>query len=159
MYATIRFIARRTALAAILVAGATHVHAATDLVVKDAWVRATVPAQKATGAFMRLQAAADRRLVAASSPAAGAVEVHEMAMLGDVMRMRQIASLPLPANRAVELKPGGYHLMLLDLKRQAKEGDVIPLSLVIEDKAGHRETVTLDAPVRGLASKSPEQAR
>ena len=71
---------------------------------------------KATGAFMRLTAAQATSLVRAESPAAGVTEVHEMKMDGDVMKMRAVPSLALPAGKAVELKPGGYHVMLMDLK-------------------------------------------
>lgn len=131
---------------------AARAEPAPQVAVRDAWVRATVPAQQATGAFMQLRAARDGKLVAASSPAARVVEVHEMAMQADIMRMRRIPFLPLPANRPVDLKPGGYHLMLIDLKRQAKEGDTIPLALVVEDADGRRETVRVDAAVRGLAA-------
>jgi copper(I)-binding protein len=127
-----------------------------QVTVKDAWVRATVPQQKATGAFMQLNAAKDTKLVSASSSVTPLVEVHEMAMQDNVMRMRQIASLELPAGKAVELKPGGYHVMLLDLKQQVKEGDTVPLTLVFEGKDGKRETLEVKAPVRALnASAQP----
>ena len=97
--------------------------------VKNPWVRATVAQQKATGAFMQLTAKADTRLVAAQSPVAGVVEIHEMAMDHNVMKMRALpAGLALPAGQTVELKPGGYHVMLLDLKGQVKEGDTVPLT-------------------------------
>ncbi|MDT9001065.1 copper chaperone PCu(A)C [Paucibacter sp. APW11] len=118
--------------------------------VKDAWVRATVAQQKATGAFMQLTAGEDGKLVAISSALTPVVELHEMAMDKDVMKMRQIATLALPAGKTVELKPGGYHVMLLDLKTQLKPGDSVPLSLVFEDKAGKRQTVEVKAEVRAL---------
>ncbi len=76
--------------------------------VKDAWVRATVAQQKATGAFMQLTAQTDTRVVQASSPIAGVVEIHEMAMDKDVMKMRAVPALALPAGKTVELKPGGF---------------------------------------------------
>jgi copper(I)-binding protein len=145
------FLTRTVVLCACLLAGAAQA----QVVVKGPWVRATVPAQKATGAFMQLEAAADSKLVAASSPVAGIVEVHEMAMEHDVMRMRQIPYLTLPAGKTVELSPGGYHIMLLELKRQAKEGDKLPLSLIIEGKDGHRKTIQTEAVVRGLAAGAP----
>lgn len=139
------------ATAALLAANA---HA--QVTVKDAWVRATVPQQKATGAFMQLTAAKDARLVSASSSLTPLVEVHEMAMQDNVMRMRQVPALDVPAGKAVELKPGGYHVMLLDLKQQVKEGDTVPLTLVFEGKDGKRETVEVKAPVRALnASAQP----
>ncbi len=70
-----------------------------------------------TGAFLTLKADAAAKLVSAQSPVAEAVEIHEMSMEGDVMRMRQITALPLPAGQEVTLKPGGYHIMLTGLKQ------------------------------------------
>lgn len=130
--------------------------AAAEVVVDDAWVRATVPQQKATGAFMRLTADQDMTLLEAKSDAAAAVEIHEMAMKDDVMRMREVPKLALPAGKAVELKPGGYHIMLLDLKEQVKEGAQVPMSLVFEDANGARSTVALEIPVRSLAGAAPK---
>lgn len=79
-----------------------------------------------------------------------------MAMQDNVMRMRQIPALQLPAGKTVELKPGSYHVMLLDLKQQVKEGDTVPLTLVFEGKDGKRESVEVKAPVRALnASAQP----
>ncbi len=119
--------------------------------VTDPWVRGTVAAQTATGAFMSLTAEADLRLVAAASPAAGVVEIHEMAMDGSVMKMRRLSSLALPAGQAVVLKPGGYHVMLMDLKRPLAAGEQVPLTLTLEKAGGQRVTVEVQAPVRALA--------
>ena len=121
-----------------------------QVTVKDAWVRATVAQQKATGAFMQLQSAQDAKLVAAQSPVAGVVEVHEMAMDGGVMKMRAVPSLALPAGKAVELRPGGYHVMLMDLKGQVKEGDTVPMTLVVEGKDGKRQSIEVKAPARTM---------
>ncbi|MDO9504563.1 MAG: copper chaperone PCu(A)C [Hydrogenophaga sp.] len=120
--------------------------------VKDAWVRATVAQQKATGAFMQLTAQADTRVVQASSPIAGVVEIHEMAMDKDVMKMRAVPALALPAGKTVELKPGGYHVMLMDLKGPVKAGDVVPVTLVLEGKDGQRSTLEVKATARPLGS-------
>lgn len=125
-----------------------------DLQVDAPWVRATVPQQRSTGMFARLTSPVDAKLVGASSPAATTTEVHEMKMEKDVMKMRAVEALPLPAGQAVELKPGGYHIMLLDLKAQAKEGDTIPLRLEIETADGQRSTVDVQAPVRALTAKA-----
>lgn len=122
-----------------------------QITIKDAWVRATVAQQKATGAFMQLQAAQDSKLVAAQSPVAGVVEVHEMAMDNGVMKMRAVPSLALPAGKAIELKPGGYHVMLMDLKGRLKEGETVPVTLVVEGKDGKREKIEVKALVRGMA--------
>ncbi len=122
-----------------------------QVTVTDPWVRGTVPQQKATGAFMQLTAAQDTRLVAARSPVAGVVEIHEMAMEKDIMRMRALPDgLPLPAGKRVELKPGGYHVMLMDLKGPVKEGSTVPVTLVFEGKDKNRSEVEVKAPVRPL---------
>ena len=122
--------------------------------VKDAWVRATVNQQKATGAFMRLTAAQNSRVVQASSPVAGVAEIHEMSMVGNMMRMRPVDALELPAGKTVELKPNGYHLMLMDLKQTIKEGDTVPLMLVVEGSDGKRTNVEVKAQVRALTAGS-----
>jgi copper(I)-binding protein len=123
-----------------------------QVAVSEAWVRATVAQQKATGAFMTLTSTQDSKLVAASSPVAGVVEVHEMKMVDDVMRMRQIPALPLPAGQSVALNPGGYHLMLLELKQPLKDGDKVPLTLEVEDGKQVRSKITVEATVRPLNS-------
>jgi len=137
--------------AAALFAGAAHA----QVTVKEPWVRATVPQQKATGAFMRLQSAVPARLVSASSPLTPDVEIHEMSMEGDVMRMRQVQAVELPAGQTVALKPGGYHIMFLNLTKQVREGDTVPVTLTIETRDGKRTPVKVDAPVRGLAAGAP----
>ncbi|WP_354440317.1 copper chaperone PCu(A)C [Ottowia thiooxydans] len=134
------------AIAASFFASVAHA----QVTVTNAWVRATVPQQKATGAFMQIQAAQDTKLVSVSSPLTPVVEVHEMAVQDNVMKMRHIPALDLPAGKAVELKPGGHHVMLMDLKQQVKEGESVPLTLVFEDSGGKRETVQVAAPVRAL---------
>jgi hypothetical protein len=127
--------------------------AVAQVTVSDPWVRGTVAGQMATGAFMKLQSAKDARLVEATSPVAGVVEIHEMTLQNDVMRMRAVPALDLPAGRTVELKPGGFHVMLMDLKRQMKAGEVVPLTLVVES-GGKRETVEVKAAVRAAAARS-----
>jgi copper(I)-binding protein len=141
-------------LACALAAGAAAAHAQTT--VKDAWVRGTVPQQKATGLFAQLTSAGGGKLVSASSPVAGIVEIHEMAMAGDVMRMRAVPGIELPAGKAVELKPGGYHVMLMDLKQPLKEGDTVPVTFVIEGKDGKKETIAVQAPVKALNASMPK---
>ncbi|GJI97098.1 transporter [Duganella caerulea] len=121
-----------------------------QVTVSEAWVRGTVAAQKATGAFMTLTSAQDSRLVGASSPAAGVVEVHEMKMVDDVMRMRQIDGLALPAGHPVQLSPGGYHLMMMQLKQPLATGQKIPLTLEFEDAHKVRSKVVVDAVVKPL---------
>lgn len=149
---------RTATVAAVLAVSAGSAFAQANVSVKDAWVRATVPQQKATGAFMQVQAAKDSKFVSASSPLTPTVEIHEMAMQGDVMRMRQVQSVELPAGKPVELKPGGYHIMLMNLKGQVKEGETVPFTLVFEGKDGKRETVEIKAPVRALNSAAKPAA-
>lgn len=127
--------------------------------VSNAWVRGTVPGQKATGAFMQLKSARGATLVAAESPAAGAVEIHAMRMEGNVMRMRAIGSLELPAGQTVELKPGGYHAMLLDLKAPLKKGDVVPLRLKVRGKDGEVAEIDVAAEVRELTANGAGHAK
>ena len=138
------------ALAGLALAAAA---AQAQVSVTDPWVRATVAQQKATGLFMQLDAVQDVRLVAGESPVAGVVEIHEMAMDGDVMRMRAIAGLALPAGRPVELKPGGYHVMLMDLKRPLAGGETVPLTLVFENAAGQRVRQEVQAKVMALGAQ------
>lgn len=141
-------LARQACAASLTALLATAAQA--QVTVKDAWVRATVPQQKATGAFLQIQSAKDAKLVAASSPLTPMVEVHEMAMHDNVMKMRQVPAVELPAGKTVELKPGGFHVMLMDLKQQVKAGDTVTLTLVVEGKDGKRESVEVKAAVRPL---------
>ena len=120
--------------------------------VKDAWVRTSVPGQKATGAFMKITAKEGSKLVSASSPAAGVTEVHEMKMEGDVMKMRAVVGgLDLPAGKTVELKSGGYHVMLMDLKAALPKDSTVPLTLVFKDAKGVESKVELKVPVAAIA--------
>lgn len=139
---------------ASLIVGAAHA----QVTVTDPWVRATVPQQKATGFFVQLQSATDSKLVAASSPITPVVEVHEMTMQDNVMKMRQIPAVELPAGKTVELKPGGYHVMLMDLKEQVKAGDTIPVTLVFEGKDGKRQSMEVKAPVHPLGTSGDKPA-
>jgi copper(I)-binding protein len=132
-------------IAAALLAGMAH---AQSVDVKDAWVRTSVPGQKATGAFMKLTAKDGAKLVAASSPVAGVTEVHETKMEGDIMKMKAVAGgLDLPAGKTVELKPGGYHVMLMDLKAALPKDSTIPLTLVFKDAKGVESRLELKVPV------------
>jgi copper(I)-binding protein len=130
-----------------------------QVTIKDPWVRATVSQQKATGAFMQITSVQDARLVEVKSPVAGVAEVHQMTMEKDVMKMRAIPNgLDLPAGKAVELKPGGYHVMLMDLKQQMKEGDTVVVTLVVEGRDKKRTSIEVKAPVKPLAAASNAEA-
>jgi len=137
-------------IAMVLVAGVQ----AQTVEVKNAWVRATVQGQKATGAFMQITAPAASTLISVSTPVAGVAEVHEMKMDGDVMRMRPLAKgLELPAGKAVQLQPGGYHLMLMDLKLPLQKDTTIPVTLTLQDSKGVQSSQELRVPVLTAAPK------
>ena len=136
---------------AILAGSLMSVSAFAQVTVSDPWIRATVPAQKVTGAFMRVQSVAPARLVGVQTEVAGRAELHEMAMEGQTMRMRRVDAIELPAGKPVDLASGGYHIMLMDLKRQVKEGESVELTLRVEDAAGKRQDVKVKAPVRPLS--------
>lgn len=138
-------------LAATLWSAAAQAQNAAPVAVEGAWARASVQGQRATGAFMRLTAPETLRLVRVESPAAGVSEVHEMKMEGDVMKMRALPALELPAGKAVELKPGGYHLMLMDLKAPLAAGASVPLTLVFQDGQGAERQQQLQLPVAARA--------
>ncbi|WP_310329186.1 copper chaperone PCu(A)C [Roseateles asaccharophilus] len=136
---------RHLLIATALSAGfAAHAQVKVD----DPWVRATVAPQKATGAFMQLMSAKAAKVVAASSPVADMVEIHEMKMDDGVMKMRAVDALALPAGQAVALKPGSYHVMLMGLKGQIKAGDTVPLTLTVEGEDKQRSTVEIKAQAR-----------
>ena len=148
---TLHRITRPALFALALLAGQAHAQATAPVAVDGAWARATVQGQKATGAFMRLTAKDGARLVRAESPAAGVVEVHEMKMEGNVMKMRALPGLDLPAGQAVELKPGGYHVMLMDLKAPLAKGASVPLTLVFQDAKGVQSQQQVQVPVAASA--------
>ena len=115
--------------------------------VEAAWARASVQGQQGTGAFMQLTAREPLTLVGASSPAAGLAEVHEMKMEGDVMKMRAIPALALPAGKPVQLKPGGHHLMLMDLKAPLKPDTRVPITLNFRNAKGEASSLQLSVAV------------
>jgi copper(I)-binding protein len=137
--------------AAGLFAGA----ALAQVTVTDPWVRATVPAQKSAGAFLQVRSAKDARLVGVRTPVAGSAELHQMEMQGQSMKMRPVDGIALPAGQVVKLASGGYHVMLFDLKHQLKEGETVPLTLVVEDARHKRSEVTVTVPVKPLGYSAP----
>ncbi|AIR90718.1 copper chaperone PCu(A)C [Pseudomonas cremoricolorata] len=144
---------RRLAAVALL---SCSISAMADTTVSEPWVRASVPQQQATGAFMVLTAERDSALVSVASPVAKTVQIHQMTMNGDVMGMQQVKVLALPAGKPVTLDPNGYHVMLMGLKQQVKEGEHVPLTLTIKTAAGETQTLKVQAPVRGLTSQSSD---
>ena len=140
----------RTMLAAALAAALTTLPAHAQTIVANPWVRATSAPQQPAAGYLTITSARGGRLVEVSSPA-GMAEMHEMAMDGNVMRMRQVSTIDLPAAQPVELKPGGLHLMLMGLKAPLKAGDSVAFTLVVEGLDGKRETLAVKAPVKPAA--------
>lgn len=120
--------------------------------VEKPWTRATPPGAKVGAGFMQLRSAgAADRVVGASSPLAGRVEMHVTIREGDVMKMREVKAFDVPAGGTFELKPGGAHLMLMDLKGAFKQGDKVPLTLKLE-KGGE---LKLELSVEEMGARQP----
>lgn len=137
--------------------GLTQYALAQSVEVKDAWVRGTVPAQKATGAFMEITAKTASRLVSAESTAAGTVEIHNMTMQNGVMKMFQVDGIDVPAGKTVKLAPGGYHVMFMGLKHQMKPGERVPLKLTFESADKKRESMELSVEVRNIKGEKSHE--
>lgn len=127
-------------------------HVSAQTTVDDAWVRATVAGQPSSGAFMRLTSTTDSKLVEVKSTAAKTVQIHESTLHNDVMGMQPVGSVALPAGKTVNIEPEGYHVMLIDLHEQIKVGDTVPLTLVVEDSKGVKESIEVKAQARALNS-------
>ena len=154
---TIKSIALRAILMPAIALFSSQVMAqtASDVKIEGAWVRTAVEGQSGTGGFMKLTAPANMRLVGVASPASKIGEVHEMKMEGSIMRMAELKNgLELPAGKAVELKPGGYHVMLMDLKQSLKAGTQVPLTLTFVNAKGESSKVEINAPVAARAPGS-----
>jgi copper(I)-binding protein len=146
---------KRFSILACLLFAAAAAHA--QVTVSDAWVRAAVSGQQATGAFMRIQATQDVRLVAVASPVAGVAEIHEMKVEGGVMKMRPVeGGLPIAKGNTAQLVPGGYHVMLMALKQAVTEGQTVPITLTFDNLTDKQQfTRQIDAPVRALNAAQP----
>jgi len=124
--------------------------------VEQPWTRATPPGAKVGAGFMQLRSAgAAERVVGASSPVAGRVEMHITVREGEVMKMREVKAFEVPAGGTFELKPGGAHLMLMDLKRPLKQGEKVPLVLKLE-KGGE---LKLELSVEEIGARQPAHQR
>lgn len=143
-------------LAGALVCASFALQAQTvPVAVEGAWARASVQGQSGTGAFMTLTAREPLALVGVATPMAGVAELHEMKMDGDVMRMRAVTGVDLQPGKPLELKPGGYHLMLMDLKAPLRPGTQVPVTLRFRDAKGAERTLDVSVPV---AVKAPAGA-
>ncbi|WP_349736085.1 copper chaperone PCu(A)C [Pseudomonas jessenii] len=118
--------------------------------VDDAWVRATVAGQPSSGAFMTVTASSDSKLLSVQTPVAKLVQIHEMSMKDDVMKMQQVPSVALPAGKPVSFNPNGYHIMLMNLTGQINEGDKVPLTLTVEDAKGEKESIQIEAVAKAI---------
>jgi periplasmic copper chaperone A len=118
----------------------------TDISIADPYVRMVPPGTSTTGAFMVVKngSNADRKLVKADSPVARAVELHNHINDNGVMKMRQVPEIDIKAKGETALKPGSYHVMLIDLKQALKEGDSVPMTLTFDDGS----TRKIDVPVK-----------
>jgi len=120
--------------------------------VSNAWARSTVAAQKTGGIYLDIRSATPAKLVGVASPVAARVELHNMKMEGSVMKMSAVESIDLAAGQTVKLAPGGYHVMLIDLKQPLKAGDSVPVTLTVERADKTRTTVETKAAVRDMAA-------
>ena len=134
----------------VFICGCVVFNASADVAVKGAWVRGTVPSQTVTGAFMTVTSSVDAKIVGASSPIAHMTEIHESTMKDGVNRMNAVESVALPAGKAVELKPGGYHMMMMGLSKPVAAGQKVPITLEIVEAGGKRSKVEVQADVRPL---------
>ncbi|MCP5278484.1 MAG: copper chaperone PCu(A)C [Thiobacillus sp.] len=136
---------QRTLILALLGLTLSASALADNVKVDNAWVRATAPGQKVAGGFLDLTADADMKLVGGSSPASSTLELHMMKMDGGVMEMRQIPEIALPKGKTVSLKPGGLHIMFIDLKQRIREGDKVPVTLTVKNAAGKEQQLQVEA--------------
>lgn len=139
-------------LTLIALACAPVIALAQALQVENAWIRPTVAGQQGTGGFMTLKSKDGVTLTGASVDASiGTAELHEMAMVGDVMRMRAVDKLAVPAGKALELKPGGYHLMLVGLKSTLAKGSKVPVTFNYTDAKGAKGKLQVSIAVDSAA--------
>ncbi len=143
----------RTLLAAALALTAAAASAGAGIGVANVWIRATVPGQKVAAAYLDITSPVAAKLVEARSPAAGVVEIHSMTMRDGVMEMRRMEALVLPAKQTIRLAPGGYHIMLIDLKKPLKAGEKVPLTLTVERVDGARSQIRVTAVVKDAADE------
>ena len=120
----------------------------TTVQITDSWVRENAPGQSVGAAYMTLNSPQDSTLVYVETPAAGSVEIHSMTMENNVMEMRMLEELPLKAGKAEKLAPGGFHLMLFDLKAPLKAGETATFKLCFKDKTGEITHQNITLPVK-----------
>jgi periplasmic copper chaperone A len=136
--------------AAIVAASAAQAQPA-PVAVASPWARVVLQGQSNSAAYMTLTAREPLTLTGASTPAAGIVEVHEMWMDGDVMKMRARESVPLRPGEPLAFRPGGYHFMLMGLKAAFRPGTVVPMTLQFRDAQGNARELQVQVPVAHAA--------
>ncbi len=128
---------------------------AADVEVSQAWTRATAPGQDSAMVQAVITSKQAAQLVGVSCDCAKTAELHSMVHEGGMMKMRQVEAIDLPAGEAVDLGAAGYHLMLMGLKQQIKEGKQIQLTLTLRDKDGKTRNVKFKAPAKALNASRP----
>lgn len=123
--------------------------------VEDSWIRATAPGQTVAGGYMKITSEKPLTLISVSTPLTHRAELHHMSMQGGVMKMRAVPKIALPAGETVELKPGGYHLMLMNLSGPLHPGDTVPVTLTFEGTDKKQEQVRINVEVRDLTGTAP----
>ena len=123
-----------------------------SLKVFDVWVKTTVPGGSVSAAYMHIKSAKPLKLIKAESPLTNTVELHDMKMKDGVMEMKAVDAIVIPANKLIDLKPGGFHIMLIKVNKPIKKGDEVPLTLTFENEA--KKTFTVDVKAKGQEKDS-----
>jgi len=145
---------RTFAIAVLLLFGAAAMPVAAQVTVSDAWVRATAPGQTVAGAYMKIKSSKTSTLVAVRTPVSKDAQLHEMSMDNGVMKMKPVARIELPAGKTVDLKPGGYHLMFMNIAKPLRKGDTVPITLVVEGPDKKQQQVEVKAEVRDMMANA-----
>jgi len=139
----------------VAAAAASHAQAPAPVTVENAWARSTVAGQDSTGVYMVLTAREPLTLIGARTASAGTVELHEMKMEGEVMKMREAGALPLGPGKPLQFGAGGYHFMLTHLKAPFKPGSTIAMTLRFRDAQGAERQLPVNVPV-AVAAPAPK---
>ncbi len=138
-----------TALAFVCISF-SGVAGAAQVTVSEAWTRATVPGQTVAGIYFDIVSAVDAKLVGVDTAIARVAELHLMRVEDGTMRMRAVPAVELPAGKTVSFKPGGYHVMLFDLKRPLRAGERIVVQVSVQDVNGEESKPEIEVDVRNL---------
>lgn len=134
----------RSAVLAAFAVGACNA-ALAEVTASNAWARATAPGQKTGAAYVTLRSTGDAKVLGVSSSAAGRAELHTSMIMSGVASMHPMDALELPAGQAVELKPGGDHIMLMELRHPLRHGEKLPLVITVEEAGGKRSRIEVEA--------------